>query len=248
MPYLRRRSLSAVHVFPRGFGGIERQSQNQIAPGLSVRIEIERSVHTTFQRLTQDQIEPVQVFDHITGHVAANKLRKFALESFRRHVSLEQFEVFRIIDPNIYIRRVALVAGTRMRNVADQEAFVASARAHVSKISHVVFTRSRSIRTDLVSTAGVMEPRKPPPPAGPQHNNDSTSQSINSASLRSVVRRATCSRTSSLSADSLPAVANRELAPITSTRTGDLTPCTSFSLASTISAARRPRALAKGPA
>src|ERR1700741_1831156 len=115
------------------------------------------------------------MFNDIPSHRPPHETRKFPLDPFGCHAALEQLEILRIINPDIDVRRIAFVTGARMRNIAHENPFVALAVGHVTKISNVGFTKLRSIRTDLVSTAGVMTPRYPPPPTGAQHKTASHS-------------------------------------------------------------------------
>ena len=100
------------------------------------------------------------------------QLGKCPFDALGGEAVLQQIEVGCIIDPDIDVRGVAFVAGARVGDVADDTFFVAAGCGHATSTSSVGLTRARSIRMDFVMTAGVMAPRKPPPPAGPQHSRD----------------------------------------------------------------------------
>jgi hypothetical protein len=97
---------------------IERETEDQIAPGLAVGVKIERAVDTAFEGIVQDEIEAMQMFEHVSLDVAANEIRIGSLETVRCQRLLEEGKVRRVIDPDVDVRSVALVAGTGMRNVA----------------------------------------------------------------------------------------------------------------------------------
>src|SRR5262245_56699704 len=99
------------------------------------------------------------MFNDVTCHRPAHEARKFSLDPLGRHAALEQIEILRIIDPDVDVRCVALVASARVRNIAHENPLVALGIGHVTKISNVGWTKLRSIKTDFVSTAGVMTPR-----------------------------------------------------------------------------------------
>src|SRR6185312_9474302 len=135
------------------------------------------------------------MLDLVPLHGTANEIRIGFLDQFRREFFLEQSIICRVVRPYAYVRGISLVARARMRDVANQSTYA----AHAVSMLTVGRTRSRSISTERVTTLGTMVPRKPPPPAGPQHKSDSTSQSISSASSRFGERRLTCRRTSCVS-------------------------------------------------
>src|SRR5581483_10367688 len=213
-----------------------------------MRVEIERAVHTPFERIVHDEIQPVQMFNDVTVHVTVDKPGKRLFDPVRGQGAFEQLEVSRIVDPHVHVRGVSLVTRPRMRDVANETGRIGARDAHASRMSMLGFTLARSISTDLVITHGVIAPRKPPPPAGPQHRRDSTSHSIVSAVSRSLLRSVTCNRTSCASAARIPAEAKSELTPIRSMRKSRVTPCTVAIRSRTISPATRPRSCAPGPA
>src|ERR1035438_7622817 len=102
-------------------------------------------------------------------------MREGLLDTLGRQRAFEQSEIGGIVGPDIHIRCITFVAGARMRDIADEAAGVSSRGYHATNICKVGLTRSRAIKTDLVITQGTIDPRKPPPPAGPQHSSDSTS-------------------------------------------------------------------------
>src|SRR5215813_248235 len=132
-----------------GPAGVERQAENEVAPGFPVRIEVERCIHSPLQRLAHDQIDPVQVLDGVTCHRSAHEARKLPLDPLRRDAALEQFEILRVIDPDIHVRRVAFIAGTGMRELAH---------AQVINSSYVGLTKRQSIKTEFLSPSTVRTP------------------------------------------------------------------------------------------
>src|SRR5262249_58631852 len=105
------------------------------------------------------------MFNDVTCHRAAHEAGKLLLDPFGRHTALEQFEILRIIDPDIDVRCVAFVASAGVRNIAHENPLVALAVGHVTQISNVGCTKLRSMRTDFVSTADATTPPPAPPPA-----------------------------------------------------------------------------------
>src|SRR3974390_885101 len=83
---------------------VERETENEIAPGLPVRVEIERAVYTAFECLSHDEIQSVQMRNLIARDIAADKVRKFALDTLGRERAPEQLIVGRVINPDIDVR------------------------------------------------------------------------------------------------------------------------------------------------
>src|SRR6476469_2267492 len=227
---------------------LEFKSEDEETPGLAVRVEIERAVHPALERILHDEVQSVKMLQHVTLDRTADQAGEGALDALSGQRALEPREILRVVDPDIDVRGIALVAGARVRDVAHQPGLVAAARAHATRMSTRGLTLSRSISTDFVITQDVIEPRKPPPPAGPQHNKDSTSHSMISAGSRPGARMVTCSRTSCASAALTPALANSELTPMRSMRISPAMRCTRVKRSRPISAASRPRSCAPGPA
>ena len=66
-----------------------------------MRVEIERAVDAAFKRVVHDEIEPLQMLDHVALDSAADKIGKGLLDPFRRQIALEQFEIGGVIGPDI---------------------------------------------------------------------------------------------------------------------------------------------------
>src|SRR5580704_1609013 len=54
----------------------ELQPEDKVAPGFSVRIEVEGAVHAALERVLHDEVQSVKMFDDVTPHLAANEVRE----------------------------------------------------------------------------------------------------------------------------------------------------------------------------
>src|SRR5580704_17108997 len=134
---------------------VEFEPEKQVAPGLAVRVEVERGVDAAFESVMQDEIEAVQVPEHVALDLAADQMREGLLDALGSQRFLEQFKIGGVVGPDVDIRGIAFVAGARMGDVADDAVGVSARRVHVVKMSKVGLIRSRAIRTDFVITQGV---------------------------------------------------------------------------------------------
>src|SRR5450631_1305113 len=133
---------------------VQFQPEQEIAERLAVRVQIERGIDAALERVLHDEIEAVEVREFVTRHLAADEVRKSPLDALSRQRAFQQFVILRLVGPDIDVRSVAFVAGTRMRDVAHDAAFVAARGVHAAMICKLGLTRSRSIKTDLVITQG----------------------------------------------------------------------------------------------
>src|ERR1700690_551524 len=138
---------------------VQFQPEQEIAERFAVRIQIERGVDAAFERVLHDEGEAVEVRELVARDLAADEVRKSPLDALGRQRLFEKFEILRLVGPHIDVRGIAFVAGARMRDVADDPAFVASRGVHATTIVMVGLTRSRSIKTDFVITQGAIAPR-----------------------------------------------------------------------------------------
>src|SRR5919202_4776518 len=67
---------------------LQLEPQDQRAPGLAVRIEIERRVHAAFERILHDEVEAVQVVELVAPHGPADEVRKGPRQALRRERGL----------------------------------------------------------------------------------------------------------------------------------------------------------------
>src|SRR5258708_19427431 len=115
------------------------------------------------------------MLDDITRDLAADEGGKFAADALDGQCALQEIEIRLVIDPDIDVGNIALVAGARMRDVANDAGDISFRgvplrRVHATKTSTFGLTSSRAMRTDFVITLRTIPPPKPPPPAGPPPN------------------------------------------------------------------------------
>src|SRR5215470_8410740 len=89
---------------------IQRQREDEIAPRLPVRVEIERRVHAALERVVEDEVQPVQMIDLKALNRTFDEIPIRRLDAFRCEACLEPGELRRIEYPNGNVGDIALVA------------------------------------------------------------------------------------------------------------------------------------------
>src|SRR6476646_9374453 len=87
---------------------LEFKSEDEEAPGLAVRVEIERAVHPALERILHDEVQSVKMLQHVTLDRTADQAGEGALDTLGGQRALEPFEILRVVDPDIDVRVLPL--------------------------------------------------------------------------------------------------------------------------------------------
>jgi hypothetical protein len=145
-----RRHRKALHGYgerQEGQGGLsasvfdlDLEAEQEEAPGLAVRVEIEGFVDPALQGLIDDEVEAALVIELVAPDRAAQQGAELGLQPLRRKLRLHRRIVALVIDEHRDIGAVALVAGAGMGDAAQRYA-----AGHVSMISMRGCTSARSM-------------------------------------------------------------------------------------------------------
>src|SRR5687768_1551959 len=221
----------------------DRQGQQRRAESLAVRVERERAGHAATEGTFEHEVERAESRELVPGHAAAHDSGEVRLHAFGRHVTFEQRVVGRIERDHRDVRRVALVAGARVRDVAER------AHAHVPTQATEGRTAPRGTKADATAITSRVDFMTPPPPAGPFVYSVSISSPMRRASVglsHCAVMRARTSYGSPCAVESASPCS--AFTPMRSSRSSLVRTPVIRSRSATTSSASRARATAPGPA